>query len=59
MVKKIKEESGDDTAVKKLLAVMDYNKHPHPPQPYYYYKLYIECELIGGHTVNGIETNDV
>ncbi len=35
------------------------NKHPHPPQPYHYYKLFIQCEIVGGHAENGLETNEV
>ncbi|WP_373896214.1 hypothetical protein [Virgibacillus sp. CBA3643] len=58
-MKEIKEESGYDVAYKKLIALLDTNKHPHPPLPYHYYKLFIHCEIIGGHASNGVETNDV
>ncbi|WP_075620433.1 NUDIX hydrolase [Paenisporosarcina indica] len=59
IVKEVKEESGYDVISTKLLALMDKNKHPHPPQPYHYYKLFIQCEIIGGSPTAGIETNSI
>ena len=59
IVKEIKEESGYDVVPKKLLALLDMNKHPHPPQPYHYYKLFIQCEVIGGQARNGLETKGI
>ncbi|MGX6445222.1 NUDIX hydrolase [Neobacillus sp. K501] len=58
-VKEVKEESGFDVQAIKLLAVTDYKKHPHPPSPYHVYKLFIHCQIIGGHATKGIETSDV
>lgn len=59
IVKEIKEESGFDVEAIKLISILDMNKHPHPPQPYHYYKLFIQCELIGGYANSGIETKEV
>ncbi|MDD1502462.1 NUDIX hydrolase [Lysinibacillus sp. CNPSo 3705] len=59
IVKEIKEEAGYDVVPTKLLALLDMNKHPHPPQPYHYYKLFIQCEIIGGQASNGLETKGV
>jgi ADP-ribose pyrophosphatase YjhB (NUDIX family) len=59
VVKEIKEESGYNVIPKKLLAVLDMNKHPHPPQPYHYYKLFIQCEIIGGNASAGLETDKI
>ncbi|MBP1970442.1 ADP-ribose pyrophosphatase YjhB (NUDIX family) [Virgibacillus natechei] len=59
VIKEIKEESGYDVVYNRLLAVLDTNKHAHPPLPYHYYKLFIHCEIIGGHASNGVETKDV
>lgn len=59
IIKEIKEESGYDARVKKLVALLDMNKHSHPPQPYHYYKVFIQCELIGGQARAGLETKDV
>jgi ADP-ribose pyrophosphatase YjhB (NUDIX family) len=58
-VKEVKEESGFDVKVDKLLAVIDMKCHPHPPSPYHVYKLLIQCEIIGGHATEGIETSGV
>lgn len=59
IVKEIKEESGFDVRVVRLLAVFDKNKHPHPPEMYHYYKLFILCEITGGEAALGIETTNV
>lgn len=58
-VKEVGEESGYETAPGKLLALLDMNKHHHPPQPFHYYKIFIQCHLIGGEAVKGIETSDI
>ncbi|WP_117161697.1 NUDIX hydrolase [Paraliobacillus sp. X-1268] len=59
IMKEVKEESGYNVTAKKLVALLDMNKHSHPPQPYHYYKIFIQCELIGGHAEPGLETKDV
>ena len=59
VVKEIKEESGYDVMPIRLLAVLDKNKHPHPPDPYHYYKIFILCEIIGGKATVGIETSSI
>ena len=59
IIKEIKEESGYDVVPTKLLALLDKNKHPHPPQPYHYYKIFIQCEIIGGVPTTGIETSGI
>jgi ADP-ribose pyrophosphatase YjhB (NUDIX family) len=59
IVKEIKEESGYEAMPKKLLALLDMNAHPHPPQPFHYYKIFIQCELVGGTACGGTETNAV
>ncbi|MDN4606447.1 NUDIX hydrolase [Sporosarcina highlanderae] len=59
VVKEIKEESGYDVIPVKLIALLDKNKHPHPPEPYHYYKVFILCEIIGGEPAVGPETNQV
>jgi len=58
-VKEVKEESGIDVKAKQLLAIFDKKRHPHPPSPYHIYKLFIQCEVIGGEAKTGIETTDV
>ncbi|PLR84460.1 ADP-ribose pyrophosphatase [Bacillus canaveralius] len=59
IVKEIKEESGYEVIPKKLLALLDMNKHPHPPQPYHYYKMFIQCEIVGGTASIGVETSGI
>ncbi|MED3823000.1 NUDIX hydrolase [Priestia flexa] len=59
IVKEIKEESGYEVISKKMLALLDMNKHPHPPQPYHYYKLFIQCDIVDGHASIGIETKEI
>lgn len=59
IVKEIKEESGYEVVASQLLALFDKNKHPHPPEAYHYYKIFIRCEIIGGSPASGIETSSV
>lgn len=59
VVKEIKEESNYDVIPVKLIALLDKNKHPHPPEAYHYYKVFILCEIIGGEPATGLETSKV
>ncbi|MCM3039571.1 NUDIX hydrolase [Paenibacillus motobuensis] len=58
-VKEAKEESGFDVRAIRLLAVHDKKLHPHPPSPYHVYKLFIQCEIVGGQAAIGAETSEV
>ncbi|AWI13434.1 MULTISPECIES: NUDIX hydrolase [Bacillaceae] len=58
-IKEVKEESGFDVKPVKLLGVLDKKCHPHPPSPYHVYKIFIQCEIIGGGPQTGIETTAV
>ncbi|MFD0715775.1 NUDIX hydrolase [Paenibacillus sp. GCM10027626] len=58
-VKEVKEESGFDVTPVRLLAVLDKKFHNHPPEPYHVYKLFIQCEIVGGTAESGIETSAV
>ncbi len=58
-IKEVKEESGFDVKALKLIAVMDKKCHPHPPSPYHVYKIFFQCDIIGGHPKEGIETSAV
>lgn len=42
------EETGLLVKPVRLLALFDKRKHPHPPQPWYVYKVFIQCEIQGG-----------
>ncbi len=46
--REVEEESGYEVRAVSLLAVWDRDKHPHPPIPFHVYKLYFQCELLGG-----------
>lgn len=46
--KEAHEETGLLVRPVRLLAVFDKRKHPHPPQPWYVYKAFIQCEVQGG-----------
>lgn len=58
-VKEIREEAGYDVVPVKLLAVLDKKFHHHPPEPYHIYKMFILCQIIGGHALGGVETSEV
>jgi hypothetical protein len=38
---------------------MDMKCHPHPPSPFHIYKMFIQCEIIGGQPMKGVETSAV
>lgn len=52
------EESGYQTQAVKLVAIYDRNhqRHGHPPLAYHVYKLFFQCELIGGIATTSFET---
>lgn len=58
-VKEVKEESGFDVVPIRLLAVIDRNRHDHPPLAYEVYKMFILCDLVGGEAAAGVETSGV
>ena len=55
VTKEIEEETGLSTSVIRLLAVYDKQSHPHPPQPFYVYKLCFLCQLTGGELNHGFD----
>ncbi len=57
--KETREEAGFEVQAKKMLAVFDKKFHPHPPEPYYVYKIFLLCECLGGKASAGTETSDV
>jgi ADP-ribose pyrophosphatase YjhB (NUDIX family) len=59
IVREVREESGYETRVVKLLAVYDRNRHGHTPIPFHAYKLFFLCELIGGAPARSYEIDDV
>ena len=59
VVREVKEESGFDVVARKLAAVYDRTKHPHPPSPNSAYKLMFICDLLGGEAKPSFETPEV
>lgn len=59
IVREVFEESGYQTRAMKLLAVFDIRKHGHPPAQNHSYKLFFQCELLGGSPSENIETDAV
>ena len=58
-VKEVWEESGYQVEPVRLLAVLDKKIHPHPPDIYHVYKIFILCEITGGEKSTSIETSEV
>lgn len=50
------EESGYEVKANRLMALYDRNKHGHPAYIFHLYKLYIQCDLIGGEPRESKET---
>ncbi|MFQ4144206.1 NUDIX hydrolase [Chlorogloeopsis sp. ULAP02] len=59
VIKEIYEESGYYSRAVKLVAVYDRDRQGHPPFPHYIYKLFFQCELLGGSPSPSIETEAV
>ncbi len=59
VVKEFKEETGLDVSVDRLLAVFDKKMHPHPPQPFYVYKMVFLCTALSTEIVPGFDVLDV
>jgi ADP-ribose pyrophosphatase YjhB (NUDIX family) len=57
-VKEVKEETGLDVNPVALMAVFDKRKHPHPPQPFYVYKIVIYCEATSSDILKGFDVLD-
>jgi len=59
VAREIREESGYEARPVKLAALVDKNRHPHPPGVHHIYKLFFLCELTGGSPATSIETDAV
>ncbi|MFK7811645.1 MAG: NUDIX hydrolase N-terminal domain-containing protein [Maribacter sp.] len=55
VLKEIKEETGFDAEVVRLLAIYDKRCHPHPPEPFYIYKIMFFCKITGGELQHGFD----
>jgi len=59
VAREIREESGYEAHAVKLAALVDKNRHPHPPGVHHIYKLFFVCELTGGSPRASDETDAV
>lgn len=59
VAREIFEESGYRAHAVKLTALVDKNRHPHPPGVHHIYKLFFLCELTGGGPATSAETDAV
>jgi ADP-ribose pyrophosphatase YjhB (NUDIX family) len=59
VAREILEESGYRARPTKLAALVDKNRHPHPPGIHHIYKLLFLCELTGGAAATSQETDAV
>ena len=59
VAREILEESGYQARAVKLAALIDKNRHPHPPGIHHIYKLFFLCELTGGGPAASGETDAV
>ncbi|WP_165219323.1 NUDIX hydrolase [Aquisphaera insulae] len=59
IVREIREESGFEARVAKLLAVLDRDRQGHPPHVHHSYKLLFLCDLLGGAPTTSHEILDV
>ena len=59
VVREVYEESGYHTHAVKLLALYDRRLHEHPPHAWHIYKLFFQCDLVGGAPTTSVETDDV
>ncbi len=59
VAREIREESGYEARAVKLAALVDKNRHPHPPGVHHIYKLFFVCELTGGSPLASHETDAV
>jgi ADP-ribose pyrophosphatase YjhB (NUDIX family) len=59
VIREVKEESGYEVVPRKLAAIFDRQKHPHPPEPTHAYKLLFLCEVLGGEATPSFETPEV
>ncbi len=59
VIKECREETGLEVIPEKLLAVFDKKFHPHPPEPFYVYKLVFHCRAISTAIKKGFDVLDV
>ncbi|NLW14214.1 MAG: NUDIX hydrolase [Trueperella sp.] len=56
--KEVKEEAGLDANAVRVLAIQDRSQHNTPELPWSIWKIFVECEVLGGKFEPNIETTD-
>ncbi|MTI49855.1 NUDIX hydrolase N-terminal domain-containing protein [Sporosalibacterium faouarense] len=56
LIKESKEEAGADVEPKRVIAILDRRKHNPYPFPFGLYKIFVECDYLGGEFQSNIET---
>lgn len=57
--KEVREETGLKVEAVKIISVQDRNKHNKPAYAYGVCKIFVMCEIIGGHFEKNIETTEI
>lgn len=59
VIREVKEESGYDVEVHRLLAVLDREKQGHQPSyPFHIYKMFFHASIVGGQPVKNHESSE-
>jgi ADP-ribose pyrophosphatase YjhB (NUDIX family) len=60
VIRELREESGFDTVVTKVLAVYDRDAQGHlPPHPFHIFKLFFRCHIVGGSPQPNSEASEI
>ena len=54
----VKGETGLDVEVVRPLAIIDTKNHDHPPSPFYIYRIFVQCKIVGGEIEEGHDILD-
>lgn len=58
-IKEVKEETGLDVEVEKVIAIQDRKKHNKPVYAYGVCKIFSQCKILGGEFIENIETTEI
>lgn len=58
-IKEVKEETRLNVLAKKIIAIQDRNKHNKPRYAYGVCKIFVLCDVIGGHFEKNVETTEI
>lgn len=59
VIREVREETGLNVRVTRLLALWDKLKHDHPPQWPHTYKVFFLCEIISGEMKDNLEISEI